>query len=355
MLKFINQLAETLFPGYFAFVMATGALSISSFFLGMDRLANVLLYLNVAAFVILWLLTLLRLLRCPKRLFADLTSHTIGSGFFTAVAGTSILGSQLILVAGSYWIAFYFWLLAIVLWLLIMYTFFTAVTVRHDTPTLSEGINGAWLIAAVATQSLSILGTLLVPHLSGNQEVVLFITVCLYFLGCMLYLNIITLIFYRFTFLRLEFAALTPPYWINMGAVAITSLAGATLIQHADYWPLLLEITPFLKGFTLFFWVAGTWWIPLLFILAFWRHVYHRYPLTYGPQWWAMVFPLAMYTASTWELAAALETPFLTVIPRIMFLIALIAWTLVFWGLLRHLYIRATAFYRSERQLKRAH
>src|SRR5690625_6979653 len=115
----------------------------------------------------------------------------------------------------------------------------------------------------------------------------------------MLYLNIITLILYIFTYLKLEFSALTPPHWINMGAVAITTLAGSTLILHADQLPLLIEITPFLKGFTLFFWITGTWWIPLLFILMIWRHVVHRYSLSYYLQLWALVFPLAMYKTVT--------------------------------------------------------
>src|SRR5699024_12153563 len=118
----------------------------------------------------------------------------------------------------------------------------------------------------------------------------------------MLYLNIITLIFYRFTFLRLDFESLTPPYWINMGAVAITTLAGATLILYADEFLLLVEITPFLKGFTLFFWITGTWWIPLLFILTIWRHVFHRFLLTYDPQYCGIAFPLAMFSTSNWQL-----------------------------------------------------
>ncbi|MFD1862920.1 tellurite resistance/C4-dicarboxylate transporter family protein [Planococcus chinensis] len=349
MFNFIKQLAKTLFPGYFAFVMATGALSISAFLIGLEILADFLLYLNIAAYSVLWLLTLVRIIHHPGRVFSDLTSHTLGSGFFTTVAGTCVLGSQMIIVAGHYSAAFLLWAFAILLWVLIMYTFFTAVTVRRNTPTLSEGINGAWLIAAVATQSVSILGTLLAPQMAQGKDVALFFTLCMYFLGCMLYLNIITLIFYRFTFLQLKFSAFAPPYWINMGAVAITSLAGATLIKHAGQWGLLTEITPFIKGFTLFFWAAGTWWIPLLFILWFWRHVYNRSPLEYGPQWWAMVFPLAMYTASTWELAETLGTSFLKAIPHFMIYIALAAWLVVFWGLLRHLYFRAVHFYRSNK------
>lgn len=172
MINYIKQLAETLFPAYFAFVMATGALSISAFLLGMEILADALLYLNIIAFVILWILTLIRLVRNPKNLFADMTSHTTGSGFFTAVAGTCVLGSQLIIVGDSYAAAVYLWVMAIFLWVLVMYTFFTAVTVRRDTPTLAEGINGAWLIAAVATQSVSILGTLLIPQVTNGSEVI---------------------------------------------------------------------------------------------------------------------------------------------------------------------------------------
>ncbi len=349
LLTYFKQLIETLFPAYFAFVMATGALSISSFFIGFELIATVLLYINIAAFITLWILTIMRVLLYPKKVFKDLSSHKIGSGFFTTVAGTCVLGSQLIIVAGSYTFAVYIWGFALFLWFLIMYSFFTAVIVQRDTPTLSEGINGAWLIAAVATQSVSILGTLLVPVIGSGREIVLFTTVCMYFLGCMLYLNIITLIFYRFTFLKMDSSAFTPPYWINMGAVAITTLAGATLIKNAEYWSILVEITPFLKGFTLFFWAAGTWWIPLLFILAFWRHILRRHPVTYEAAMWAMVFPLAMYTASTWQLAIVLNTPFLQAIPRVMFYVALFAWILVFFGLIHHLYIRTATYYKTAR------
>src|SRR3546814_6741515 len=98
----------------------------------------------------------------------------------------------------------------------------------------------------------------------------------MFLIGCMLYLSIITLIFYRLTFIRLTMAEFTPAYWINMGAVAITTLAGSTLILHGRRWLIIQELMPFLKGFTLFFWAAATWWIPLLVILMIWRHGLRR-------------------------------------------------------------------------------
>ncbi|WP_245208102.1 tellurite resistance/C4-dicarboxylate transporter family protein [Sediminibacillus dalangtanensis] len=336
MKAFIKQTASELFPGCFAMVMATGALSIAAEVLGIGWIATSLLVFNIVVYPLLWLLTLIRLIGYFPLLAADFANHAKGPGFFTLIAGTCMLGSQWIIVTGNAYLAFWLWVVGLVLWLAIMYSFFTIVTVRKATPTLEMGINGAWLLAVVAVQSLSILGSLLAETLETGKQLMLFLTLSFHLLGCMLYIILITLIFYRFIFLRMEHAELTPPYWINMGAVAISTMAGCTLLLHGASWQLIDTIRPFLTGFTLFFWVFGTWWTPLLLILFIWRHLYHRYPLSYEPQQWGMVFPLAMYTISTFYLATVLHLDFLFFIPEVMVYVAMTAWLTVTMGLLRH-------------------
>ena len=186
--------------------MATGIISIACFLLEMKTIALVLLAINVIAYAVLWLLLLLRLLFFFSRVKADINDHLRGPGFFTVVAGTCVLGSELLIVSDQYRIAVVLWFVGLLLWAVIMYTFFAAMTVRENKPSIEAGLNGGWLLIVVATQSISVLGHLLASRFGDYREPVLFFTLCMFLLGCMLYLPLITLIFYRFTFVNVTMA-----------------------------------------------------------------------------------------------------------------------------------------------------
>lgn len=327
---------RTLHPAYFAMIMATGIVSIAAKLLGMPAIAQALLIINIPAFVILWVVTLVRIVRFPREVFADLIDHQRGVGFFTAVAATSVLGSQIVILMGSTRIGFGLWVATLALWLGLIYAVFTAFTVKETKPSLEKGISGGWLVAVVATESVSTLGSLLAAS-SQRPDILLFVSLSFWLAGGMLYIWLISLIFYRYTFFPFLPSDLMPPYWINMGAMAISTLAGTLLIANSSLSPLLQKLQPFLLGFTMFFWATATWWIPMLLILGFWRHVYKRFPLTYHPLYWGAVFPLGMYTVCTFRLATVASAPFLLFLPRGLIFLALAAWAATFLGLVRQL------------------
>ena len=126
------------------------------------------------------------------------------------------------------------------------------------------------------------------------------------------------------------------PDWINLGAMAISTLAGSLLSINAVDAPVLLSVRPFIKGCTIFFWASGTWWIPMLLVLGVWRYVYKRFPLRYDPLYWGGVFPLGMYATSTLELTRAMDFGFLDWLPKLFFVIALVAWFGAFVGVVRN-------------------
>ncbi len=240
-------------------------------------------------------------------------------------------------VADAPTIAIVLWYAGLALWFLVTYSFFTAITLSEHKPPLASGISGAWLMASVATQSIVVLRA----SLGGAEPpppALQLLCLVMFMMGCMLYLALIPLISYRLTFFRFETQDFTPPYFINMGAVAVTTLAGALLILHANEWPLIRNYISFLRGFTLFFWAAATWWIPFLIILAVWRYAVRKDRLQYEPQFWSMVFPLGMYAVATLELSRAEALPFLPTIAQVFGFIALTAWSLTFAGLIRQLF-----------------
>jgi len=318
--------------------MATGITAIAASRAEMAAVSWALFQITKIAYVVLWLLTLARLIRYRPYLIQDLTSAARSPGFLTMVAATCVLGSEYVLLAKDRGTADLLWVLGAVLWVGLLYTLFTAATVRGPKPAIEDCLDGTWLMPVVATQSVSLLAALVAPAWGPRQSLVLFLAMALCLLGCSFYVPIIVMIGYRLLFRPVTPAGFTPSYWIAMGALAISTLAGTVLVAAAPHAAILNDALPGLKILTLALWTAATWWIPVLVILGVWRHVARgRVPLAYGPAYWSMIFPLGMYASCTFGITPITgETPF-RALACVFLYAALTAWVWAFAGLLRGL------------------
>lgn len=341
-MNILQQKIKNLLPAYFAMIMATGIISIGLHLNGSQTFALLLFYLNLIFVTGLTGLFIYRCLYYFNDVLSDFRSYLKGPGFFTIVAALCILGNQFILLLNDIGTAQVLLIIAAVAWIFIGYGFFFNITVTKNKKPLNQGISGTWLVIIVAIQALSGLISFLTEGRDQPDYFFLFLALCLFLLGCIFYLYIMSLIIYRISFFSLNAQELGAPYWINMGATAITTLAGSMLILHTQNFNFITDLLPFIKGFTLFFWAAGTWWIPLLVILGMWRHLIMKVPVPtspkgYDPTYWGMVFPLGMYAVSTFRLSEALEIPFLQYIPQYFIYVAIFAWIAVMIGFLRNL------------------
>lgn len=334
-------------PAYFAMAMATGIVAIACHTLGLHEFAGGLSWVNILAYPALCVMLIVRVIWFPGRVVADLRDHARAPGYFTIVAATAVMGSQAALLHNQLAVAQVLWWMALVLWGACTYTIFAMLTINERKPTLDKGINGGWLVAVVATQSVCVLGCTLDGLILADRDTMLFILMCFWLGGGMLYLWIIGLIFYRYMFFRFSPQDLMPPYWINMGSVAISTLAGTLLANQAETSVLLGSMRPFILGLTVMFWATATWWIPMLLLLGIWRHRSQNVRFSYDPLYWGLVFPLGMYSVCTYRLAAVLDATFLLWIARVFVVAAASVWLLTFLGLARRvLFVILLAFRR---------
>ena len=325
------QLSETVYPGYFALVMATGIVSTSFWFLGYRWISDALFCANVVAFPILVIAYLLRIVRYRAAFWADLTNPELIFTFFTFVAGSNVLGAQFLLrnhVAA----ALALWLVSIAAWLFLSYFSF-ALLIFVNGRSVFEIANASWFIAIVGTQSVVVLGTLLAGHFPVYST---FIFLCMYGLwsiGAVFYVIITTFVLFRMFFAALDPPTLLPPYWIILGATSISTLAGDDFVNLAPHLPFLNELRPVLVAVTFALWAWSSWWVPLLVIFGIWRHVIRRVPVRYHPTYWSLVFPIGMYSAASNRLVVFMGLGSFRLIPVIMGWAALAAWLITAFGL----------------------
>jgi tellurite resistance protein TehA-like permease len=312
----------------FAFVMATGIISTGAFMLGPRWLSDVLLIAAIGGLAVLTGARAAQLVSFRSSVAADIRAPERVFGFFTITAGLDVLGVRLA-VAGHPLAAAILAIPAAIVWLLLTYGVPASLLLARQRESVLGGVNGSWLLWAVSTQSLSVVAATLVRSWPSQSSLLAPVAAGLWSIGLLLYLLLVSLILLRWLTVPVTAATLQPSYWILMGATAITVLAGAGILGLPATLPVIRATAGFVDGFSFALWAFGTWWIPLLIVLGLWRHVRRRWPLSYEPNLWSIVFPLGMYSVASLSYGKAAHLSFMEPLSRFMFWVAVAAWVAV--------------------------
>jgi tellurite resistance protein TehA-like permease len=324
-----------LYPGYFALVMATGICSTALGEVGQPTASAVLLGIAVVCLAALSGALGWRLIRYPRRVLADLTAPDRAFAFFTVVAACNVLAVR-VAGDGHRTAAMVLAALGGLVWLALTYTIPVRLVLGPRPQPVLAGVNGTWFIWVVGTQSMAVTAAVLDRPADGHARLTALAAVLMWSVGVVLYLMVATLVLTRLLLLEVRPDDLTPPYWVTMGATAITVLASARILAMAPA-PAVTATRAVVAGLGTVLWAFGTWLIPLLVAFGIWRHVRHRVRLGYLPALWSIVFPLGMYAAASMQLGTVAGLPIILAIGRAWTWLAVAVWAAVFVAMCRHL------------------
>lgn len=330
----IRSGARNLFPGYFALIMATGIIGNSANISGLNSVSKVMFFINTGLFLILLVLILTRLIYYFSEVKADLRTFEKNPGFLTLVAACGVFGVETIKTTQGYTGAMILLMFAVMLWLILMISFFIMIVFTSEKPSIEKGLSSLWLLLVVSTQAISILASELSSLYPEYAVSLIHIALMSFLLGCGLYLILIPLILYRLVFFTLPPSENDHSYWIDTGAAAISVVAGLSLPDKISTAGHLTELLPFIKGMALLFWITGTWWIPIALTIEIWRYFFKKITVKYHPVQWSMIFVVGNYSLATMKTGISSDIPALTSTGRIFLYLSLLLWLCVFSGMI---------------------
>lgn len=327
-------------PGYFALVMATGIISLGLELEGFHASSNLLLAIATVAYAVLLVLTVWRAVGFPRDVVADFSGPRNGFSFFTFVAGTNVLGARLA-AAGVPVVPYVLLVVSFLAWLVLGYVIPGLVVSKNQGDDILAGLNGTWFIWSVASQSVAVLAASLEPSAGEFGNGLSIMAVLSWGIGVILYAVIGCALIIRVLTRGIPVEQMGPPYWVTMGAGAITVLAGSRIVEMSDTAMVSVMRAP-VAAAAVVFWAFATWLIPALIGIGIWRHLIHKVPLRYEAAMWSMVFPLGMYAVAGIYLGRADDLPIVGWIGGRFLWVALAVWAIILVSMLISLFRAAS-------------
>ena len=330
------QLVKNFTPSWFASIMGTGILAITSLSYSkyvpfLKSTASVLFYFNIILFFALLIPWVLRWIFFRKEALKDL-NHPVLSNFYATIAiGMLVLAADFIVIGKNIAIGEIFWfigaLFTIFFGILTPYLMFRSEKVKLDH------INPAWFIPPVGLIVIPIAGSLIIPHVSGMlKEFVIFLNYFGWGSGFFIYLALFAIAMYRFILHKPLPNTLAPTIWINLGPIGAGTVALVNLIKNSSF--ITIQEPFFIFGFL--FWGFGIWWVMMAIVLTI--HYIKRLNLPYAMSWWAFTFPLGAYVAASHTISLLFKIQIIDYIGFTLYWLLVIFWLVTFVKTFIHAY-----------------
>lgn len=282
--------------------MATGIVSVALALDGRVGLSRLFLWLAAGV----WAIGAVLAAACAAGDRARFAAELGRPAALTAVAGTAVIGSRLVLLSwnAAAWPAL---ALAVTLWALLG----RPVLAHWRTPT-----TGASLLITVATQSLAVLTAALA--LRTRSAWLLYAALVPFVIGLGSYAYVMAEFDLR------ELLVGRGDHWITGGALAISALAAGNIAAGAGGMGVLGGGHGALEVVAVVLWGAAVAWLPALVVAEALRP-----RMAYDVRRWATVFPLVMYAACSFVVGNVAHLRPITSFARLWVWIGVAAWAVV--------------------------
>lgn len=314
------DIAKTFAPGWFAAVMGTGVLALTTRSLGahwpwLTVVAEILHVFNTLLFFVLAIPWLTRWLRFRPAVLQTL-HHPVQANFYpTFSIALLVLAAQWLAFTPYVGMALTFWWLGVGLHFAfsfaVLFIMFRGehVGVEHVTP--------AKFIPAVGLVVIPLAGIPLLAHMDEPlRSLALTVNAIGMGAGSLLYLALLSLTFQRQYLHKPALGILTPTVWIHLAPIGVIPVS---LHNLAEYLPLpgVREVAVLIM---LLVWGFGVWWLVMACLLTLAARRAGQLP--FALSWWGFIFPLGAFVAESLRLSALLHWPS-------VFAIGLLAWGLL--------------------------
>ena len=320
-----SNLVKNFAPSWFASVMGTGILAITSLFYSqyipfLKNAAVLLFYFNVILFFVLLIPWTLRWIFYTKEALSDL-EHPVISNFYATIAiAMLVLSADFTFIGNNLFAGKIFWFVGTIL--TIFFGILSPFIMFKGEHVTLDHINPAWFIPPVGLIVIPIAGSFMIDQYSGFiRELVIFLNYFGWGSGFFIYLALLAVCMYRFILHRPLPNVLAPTIWINLGPIGAGTVALINLVNHSAF--ITVKEPFFILG--LIFWGFGIWWV----LMAITMTIYYirNIQLPYALSWWAFTFPLGAYVAASHSLATIFHLTIVDFIGFVLYLLLVFFWS----------------------------